>query len=117
MQSIQDFQFLDGTCSDEVYQDQVQTCPQGFVGDQVLKNKIQEAASRIFAKLRLSDKMLRCDSTELSHDGLKFEVFCAYRGHDEDKLDATVINPARSEPPTSVSHQSHTQENLIVQVA
>ena len=80
MQSIHGFEFLNGTCSDEVYQDQVQICAQGFVGDQVLKSKVQEAASTVFAKLKLSDNMLRCESKELSHSGLKFEVTCAIQG-------------------------------------
>ena len=37
-------------CSN-VYQDQVQICAQGFVGNRVLKSKVQEAASTIFDNL------------------------------------------------------------------
>ncbi len=75
VQKVHPFQFLSGRYTDDLYEAEVRVCAQGFVGDKLLKAKVDETAVRLFSMIVAPD--YKSETFQLY--GITFKVTCAIR--------------------------------------
>jgi len=71
------FNFLSGVYTDELYEEEVKTCAQRFVGDQALKALVRQAATQLFAQLAASATTVDIKSSSFHYHGNTFTVNCS----------------------------------------
>jgi len=71
---VHPFQFLDGHFNDKLYDDVVRTNAIAFVGDDLLKTKIEKCATHLLEDLRASTLMSPCHEDVVVHEGVTFKV-------------------------------------------
>jgi len=77
---VHPFQFMGGMYNDQLYDEQVKACALMFVGDNVLKALVRDAAVALFTELALSCDTTKYKSTTFQHKNRTFEVRCGDLG-------------------------------------
>lgn len=78
-QVVHPFNFLSGVYTDELYEEEVKTCAQRFVGDQALKALVCQAATELFAQLAASATTVDIKSSSFHYHGKTFTVNCGHQ--------------------------------------
>ena len=72
------FQFLKGSFTDTMYDDEVRTCASAFVVDADLRGKVKATATEMFEELRASLHQADVKVAKFMHNGITFEVRCGF---------------------------------------
>lgn len=75
-QEVHPFQFLTGTYSDELYEQEVATCASAYRHDAELRDKVAQAARSLFKELQHSQHTVDRRETSIQHKSITFRMIC-----------------------------------------